>query len=236
MKGRHRLAAAGVGVAVVLLLWVSSVGPVRLLGAPRAPFGLPKAPRPAVPTGHLPTPKGSAPPQPTIDFSQGAEAPGWFSLLIKALVVLLIAVVVLALLRYVLALLRARAERAPDTGFDVLPQGPAAVVDDAEAQLAALGTGSPRNAIVACWLRLEDAVAEAGMPRRPSETSAELTARVLRQWSVDADAIADLAGLYREARFSRHEMTEPSRTAAVEALRRLHADLRRAQLVDRDAP
>lgn len=235
MKGRRPIAAAGVGVGVLLLLWVSSVRPVRILGEPRDPFDLPKA-RPLPPPPPAPSGKGSAPPQRTIDFTTGSEAPYWFGLLIKVLVVLLIAVVVLALLRYVQALLRARAERARDTDFDVLPQGPAAVVDDAEAQFAALGTGAPRNAIVACWLRLEDAVAEAGMPRRPSETSAELTARVLRHWSVDADVIADLADLYREARFSRHEMTEPSRTAAVEALRRLHADLRRAQLVVKDAP
>ena len=41
---------------------------------------------------------------------------------------------------------------------------------------------------------------------------------------VDADpaAVSRLAGLYREARFSEHELTEADRPAALEALDAIH--------------
>jgi hypothetical protein len=48
---------------------------------------------------------------------------------------------------------------------------------------------------------------------------------VLSNYPVARDAIDELAALYREARFSRHELGEHQRDRAVAALRRLHADL-----------
>jgi len=54
----------------------------------------------------------------------------------------------------------------------------AALTADAPVQLAALQEGTPRNAIVACWLRLEKAAGQAGVARHPAETSTEFTARV----------------------------------------------------------
>ena len=88
--------------------------------------------------------------------------------------------------------------------------------------------GTPRNAIVQCWIVLEDAVAATGHGRMPSETSAEFTARVIGERAVDATAIGELAALYREARFSRHELDEHHRGAAVEAVERLRRQLRSA--------
>ena len=99
------------------------------------------------------------------------------------------------------------------------------VVLDVEAQLAALAEGSPRNAIVACWLRLEDDVTEAGLPRLAAETSAEFTERVLGSYALDPTPISDLAALYREARFSVHELGQAERQRAVVALRQIHAAL-----------
>ena len=89
---------------------------------------------------------------------------------------------------------------------------------DVEAQLAALAHGSPRNAIVACWLRLEDDVAAAGLPRHVAETSAEFTTRVLASYSLDPSAVIELAALYREARFSLHTMEQADRDRALVAL------------------
>jgi Domain of unknown function (DUF4129) len=100
------------------------------------------------------------------------------------------------------------------------------VMDDAEAQLAALREGSPRNAIVACWIRLERSIERAGLAIHPSDTSAELVVRALSQYPLDRPAIDRLAALYREARFSRHDITEPMRVAALDALTRLHQGLR----------
>lgn len=121
---------------------------------------------------------------------------------------------------------RRRRRRDRDRPFDVLADVATTVGHSAHAQRAALGRGSPRNAIVACWLLLEAAVGEAGVQRRAADTSTELTERVLADHDVDTAAIAGLAALYREARFSDHEMGETSRQAAIDALGRVHDSLR----------
>jgi len=99
------------------------------------------------------------------------------------------------------------------------------VVLDEDAQLAALLEGSPRNAIVACWLRMEEDVARAGMPKHPAETSTEYTTRVLSMSSLDPAPVHQLAALYREARFSRHALGQEHRERALAALRQIHASL-----------
>jgi hypothetical protein len=53
---------------------------------------------------------------------------------------------------------------------------------------------------------------------------------VLRSYAVDRGSLQVLAELYREARFSRHEVTEPMRERAREALQQVQADLGRALL------
>jgi hypothetical protein len=124
-----------------------------------------------------------------------------------------------------------RRRRAPAEPFDVLADAAQAVGDDAAAQYAALRTGIPRDAIVACWSRLEASVVSAGVEPRPSDTSTELVERVLAQYQLDRSAIGTLAALYREARFSTHEMPERDRAAAITALEEVHAGLRRARQV-----
>jgi hypothetical protein len=106
----------------------------------------------------------------------------------------------------------------PTTGGDV-------ELDEA-AQFDALADGEPRNAIVACWLRLEDDVAAAGWPRHAAETSAEYTTRVLAAVGLDGEAVTALAALYREARFSTHTLGEADRSRATAALRAVHGSLR----------
>jgi hypothetical protein len=123
--------------------------------------------------------------------------------------------------------LRVRRPRRPEAvEFDSLDDVADAISADADAQQSALQRGAPRNAIVECWLRLEATVVDAGVPRFPSDTSAEFTQRALATVSVDPAAIADLAALYREARFSDHPMDEDSRRAAIAALDAVHAGLR----------
>jgi hypothetical protein len=99
------------------------------------------------------------------------------------------------------------------------------IEQDAGARLAAVETGGPRDGIVACWLRLQDSVAACGVPLRPAETSSELVTRVLRALDVDPRAVAGLARLYREARFSDHVLGEESREQARAALRSISHDL-----------
>ena len=128
-------------------------------------------------------------------------------------------------LRELLPLLRRRA-RSAKVDVTVLPEIERAdIALDIESQLSALAHGEPRNAIVACWLQLEDDVARAGLPRRASETSAEFTVRVLASYSLDPAPVADLAALYREARFSEHPMEQADRDRALVALRQIHVSL-----------
>jgi hypothetical protein len=50
---------------------------------------------------------------------------------------------------------------------------------------------------------------------------------------VDSGATGRLAGLYREARFSDHEVTEDDRAAALAALDQIHADITSRMAVPR---
>ncbi|CUR60232.1 conserved exported hypothetical protein [metagenome] len=99
----------------------------------------------------------------------------------------------------------------------------AAMADDARTQARLLEEGEPRNAIVACWHRFEVQAERAGLGRRPSETASELALRMLADDDIDAVAVSRLLVLYREARFSGHEVDEDDRQAATEALQRIHA-------------
>ena len=121
--------------------------------------------------------------------------------------------------------LRWRGNRPPDD-FDVLDELATLVAADAAAQRSVLASGSPRNAIVACWLRLEAVTEGAGFERDPADTSEEFTSRVLSQFAVDPSAVNQLAALYRKARFSSHDMGESERSVAVDALDAVHRSLR----------
>ena len=83
----------------------------------------------------------------------------------------------------------------------------------------------PRRAVIACWLRLERAVAEAGAPRRVAETPGELVARVLAEHRVRPGALARLTTLYREARYSTHAVDDDVRRSARAALDDVRRDL-----------
>lgn len=91
---------------------------------------------------------------------------------------------------------------------------------------AVLERGEPRNAVVACWQRLERLLAEVGVPRQPWETSTEFTTRALTEVSADPDGVRRLAARYREARFSDHPIGEGQRAEARAALAAVQASLR----------
>ena len=125
---------------------------------------------------------------------------------------------------------RDRPERTPDLAFEVLDateQVVEAIVSDAAEQRAALLEGAPRNAIVACWHRFEIQASSAGLAREPWETSSEYTLRLFDLVSAEPQAVGELAALYREARFSDHELGEEARVRAVAALDSLHGQLSR---------
>ena len=213
-------------VGSLVLVWAAATGPVTLIGTTS---GAPV--RPSVRDSPVFSPRGSTGLPIFRDVTAGMQ-PTWDGAWIgELLLYTLVAVVVLAVLLSLRWLWSHRwrpPTRPVDVAFEVLPGADLAdaLESDADAQLAAVERGGPRDGIVACWLRVEEIVASLGLPPRPAETAAELAARLLSSVDVDPRPVAALARLYGEARFSEHELGEDARTAARSALQQLHADLR----------
>ncbi|TCB99862.1 DUF4129 domain-containing protein [Micromonospora zingiberis] len=90
----------------------------------------------------------------------------------------------------------------------------------------------PRTAVIACWVRLEEAAAAAGVPRLTGDTPTDLVTRLLRgdpsagvPAIVSADVLAEFAHVYREARYATRPVDERTRDQARAALRRLRGEL-----------
>lgn len=161
------------------------------------------------------------------DPADRAETPLWVKIL-ASIFLLAVLGTILALVGYLLLLARdqmrgrrTRSGRRAGVDFLTLDE-PArlaeAITDDATAQDGLLREGDPRNAIVAAWLRFEVQGDAAGVGRRSWETSSEYAIRILDLVSADSGAVYRLSGLYHEARFSEHPITEDHRTEALDAL------------------
>ncbi|MET7468603.1 DUF4129 domain-containing protein [Micromonospora sp. NPDC005686] len=90
----------------------------------------------------------------------------------------------------------------------------------------------PRTAVIACWVRLEEAAEDVGVPRRTGDTPTDLVARLLRgdpaagiPAIASADVLDGFAHVYREARYATHPVDERTRDQARAALRRLRGEL-----------
>ncbi|MDO5738959.1 MAG: DUF4129 domain-containing protein [Ornithinimicrobium sp.] len=213
------LAAAAV---VLLLVWSSANG-TPLVSAPQGTWGPPRAETgAATPTVELqiPTaaPDGAGDRAPTVSTDT----------MVNVIFGLFLMAVVTAFLLALRWLGRQRYEEQHRQGIAAEDELVALLeATNEDTQFRALSEGDPRNGVVACWVALEEAVQRSGLSRNRSETAAELTERVLSRWEVDAEAITTLSHAYREARFSRHPITDDQRDAAVHALDRIHTDLRR---------
>ena len=114
-----------------------------------------------------------------------------------------------------------RASHAADDAVDLdLEALAAAVSADAPGRLDALSAGTPAEGIIAAWTRLEATLHAAGVSLPASRTSTEVSLDVLRRYSVDPATLQTLADLYREARWSRHPLTEDDRERAFSRLPR----------------
>jgi hypothetical protein len=102
-----------------------------------------------------------------------------------------------------------------------------AVAETAERMREALRTGTPRNAVVQCWLLLVESLERHGVTPHPAQSPTELARDALNQVSTDAGAVAELTALFLEARFSEHPIGEQSRQRAEAALQRITAGLQR---------
>lgn len=226
------LAVASVVVTALLVValaaWAASIGPSGVLrGEGPSPAGTPTLTESTTASGGYVT-TDSTPAEPR-------RTPPWvrvFALLVDlavvvGLVLLAARYAVVPAVRSARRRRRARLRRTTERlEFPVL-EPPAAVareiLADAATQRRLLAEGgTPRNAVVECWHRFETQAAAAGLARGAWETSSEYTMRVLDLVDAHQPAVTRLGELYREARFSEHELTEAHRRQALEALDAIH--------------
>jgi ABC-type transporter Mla MlaB component len=210
--------------ATVALLFVTALAATR--SAPRLssldPDSAPESEPPLLPPPSRPADPSQAP-------QAVRELPDWLGT--AALIVVgVVAVVVLGVAVY--AIVRDQARRARRKGRRA-PQR-RAQPRTAEELVAALDAGleelsdtdrDPRRAVIACWVRLEQAAAAAGTPRHPGDSPTDLVGRLLNEQQVDAAVLAALLDVYRQARYATHTVDDQMRRQARSALERLRADL-----------
>ncbi|HET8680422.1 MAG TPA: DUF4129 domain-containing protein [Micromonosporaceae bacterium] len=188
------------------------------------------------PSGDTPSfswqPPSEAPAAPPTDpgAASGGALPAW--VMSVALLVCLVAAAAVVLPLLYLLLRAAISVRRGALPIDHTPTAPPAprheeVLAAVDAGLADLSDADrdPRRAVIACWVRLEQAAAAAGTPRRPGDTSTDLVLRLLDAHRVDRPVLDRFAALYREARYATHPVGERERGQARSALRQLRGEL-----------
>ncbi|MDT4992979.1 MAG: hypothetical protein QOH97_2871 [Actinoplanes sp.] len=215
--------------AVLGLLFLTSLAATR--SAPQLdridpdPIAPPAAP-PLLPPGPLQT----ALVEPTGAAAQATGGlPDWIgTAAVTVLVIAGLAVVALA----VFAILRDQSRRRARRRGRRVAQRPEPRTQ--EDLVAALDAGleelsdadrDPRRAVIACWVRLEQAAAAAGTVRHLGDSPTDLVGRLLAEQQVDASVLAALAAVYREARYATHTVDDRTRAQARSALEQLRADL-----------
>jgi hypothetical protein len=171
---------------------------------------LPKRPRPKPPPGfHVNGPARSL-------------SPGIATAIEDAALALIVISLVIVLL-----LLLSRLRRAVRRERLAVSADEADVVREAvEAGRTALtGVSDARLAIIACYLAMERSLGQAGSARGAAETADELLARATAAGLLHGESPAELTALFSAARFSRHEVSEPARTRALNALNVILADI-----------
>lgn len=83
----------------------------------------------------------------------------------------------------------------------------------------------PRQAIIACYARLEHLLEDYGVPAYEHLTPQEYMGTALQDLDLPTDAFAGLVGLFELARYSLHPLDDTARTTAMTYLEQLHAHL-----------
>lgn len=222
-RGTAAVLALVLGVAVVGLVVLSSAGgSVRPVtestksASPRPPLDEDLSASPQ------PRPRGNG----ANGEADNTDLPAWLSAVGRAAFWVLIVLVALVIAWRIYAWVRmARIPEVERAAPDIERPKPAARLAEAvETSLLSVESGTATDAVIACWVALEESAAAAGMARRASETSSEFTVRVLSTGISEAELVG-LARLYREARYSTHGTTEAAREQARTALIRLRDEL-----------
>jgi hypothetical protein len=203
------LTALGVGAA--------AVGVVMLLGANLHFFTR----RPTLPTQPHPSSRSTPPP------GHPHGAPG--SSFHIPVAVLLYTLLILVLLAGIAVSIWWARRLRPALG----PREDALIVEDSEELREAVESGrsalrtvdDARAAIIACYLAMEQSLAERGTARGLADTPDELLSRARARGVVRGTAAARLTALFYEARFSSHPLGPAQRDAAEQALDELAAAL-----------
>lgn len=216
---------AGTATTLLLSAWVSAAGPVGIFArqgitgaessAPGEEYGTTQADN----SPDLKVRTGSTEPPSDIVTSV-------ITWLMTAVLVAVVVVLLVVLVRAIRD--RIRVSRAVSAVEDAPELTPDVLLAAAREGEEALEHGTPANAVIAAWVTFEEAITRAGIHDNRARTPAELVTVVLRSYAVDEGALQRLADLYREARFSSHEVREDMRERARAALGQVVADLRRA--------
>lgn len=178
---------------------------------------------PPTPVPHTEAPRSAA--------VEPSVVPEWLVTVAVGLVLLAVLAAVGLLLRTLLRDWLARRRSAmPAAPLRPTVSGPgtAAVVAAVDAGLVDLDDADhdPRRAVIACWVRLEQTAAAAGVPREIGDTPTDLVTRLLaRRAGVSAEVLTPFAEVYRQARYATHTVDERMRAQARDALHRLRAEL-----------
>jgi hypothetical protein len=190
---------------------------------------------------HLPTPAPrqaspsvKARPIPSLTLRPGSQGTSFSIPVSVFLYALLIVVLVAAVL---LSIWWARRFRPSSGGRhgDFLAEDPEDLREAVESGRLALRTlDDARAAIIACYVAMENSLAERGAARAVADTPDELLARATTSGLVRGTAAARLTALFYEARFSSHPLGRGQRDAAEQALDELAAAL--AEAASRSEP
>jgi hypothetical protein len=214
--------------AVLALLFLASLAATR--SAPQLERFNPDAAPSTTTAPPLLPPSGEAVAPPSAEPVEAAGGlPDWIGTVALAVLgivgLLVIGLVVWALVRHQLG------RRGTRKGTREPPRPEARTAEDL---VAALDAGlqelsdtdrDPRRAVIACWVRLEQAAAAAGTPRHAGDSPTDLVARLLAEQRLDARVLTPFAGVYRQARYATHTVDDQMREQARLALERLRSDL-----------
>lgn len=181
-----------------------------------------------------PKPKATFPTRPALPQAQH-HAAVHFPVAVLGYVLLM----VVLLAGVVLSIWWARRLRPP-----VAPREDGFIAEDSEDLREAVESGrsalravdDARAAIIACYVAMEDSLAERGAAIQIADTPDELLARATGSGVVHGTAAARLTALFYEARFSSHPLNDGQRDAAEQALDELATALAGAKGSERSEP